>query len=127
MIYSTRLNTNMDYEQLMNKLSNRINKEYEELMATFKMGGVEECINNAYQIAHLNEVYDLISTIEDWEEEESPFDTEDIEIILMNEDNLLTMVFNSWLNYNHPERYNFFQFEDLLDIVKYAWLYRKED
>lgn len=116
----------MDYEQAMEKLVSRVSKDYEELMATFKMGGVEKCINNAYEIAHINEVYDLMETIENWEESDSPFEIEDIEIILMNEDNLLTMVFNSWLNYNHPERYNFFTYEDLIDIVRYAWLYRKE-
>lgn len=110
----------MNYEQAMNKLSERINREYEELIATFKIGGVEDCINNAYQIAHINEMYDIMNIVEDWSEDESPFTVKDIEAILKNEDNLFSMVWNSWLGYNHPESFNFFNYEDLIDIIRYA-------
>ena len=99
----------MTLEQFKDKL----HKEYHELVVE----GDEKWtffLNNAYQFAHYNEIVDYFDNMEeeDWEENWK-------EIVGEREEDVLLGIWNSWLNYNHPEYYNFFTYEGLCDIMKY--------
>ena len=78
---------------------------------------ISNVINNAYEIAHYNEIFDFFSNLdsdEDW------IDEDDLELIVNYQGNVVRRIWNIWLDYNHPENYNFFAFESFLDIIKHA-------
>ena len=108
----------MEKEKLQQELLKRNEKDYNTLIESIKT--VEQAINNAYKIAHYNEIYEFINTLFD-----SIYFIEKLEkhiaLLLKTNLNIIEIVWDSWLSYNHPERYNFFDWDDLFDIVKYAW------
>jgi len=90
-----------------------LNKNYEELVAKGKED-YHFFLKNAYEYAHYNEVVDYFENLdeEDWKNDWE-------ELVGEREGNVLTAIWNTWLNYNHPEYYNFFCYEGLVDILKY--------
>ena len=110
----------MKREELEKALLERNEKDYNTLIESIKT--VEQAINNAYKIAHYNEIYEFIDTLFD----DSDIDTakkleKHITLLLKTNLNIIEIVWDSWLSYSHPERYNFFDWDDLFDIIKYAW------
>lgn len=108
----------MEQEELEKALLERNEKDYNTLIESIKT--VEQAVNNAYKIAHYNEICDFISEL---------FDNIDfierlekhITLLLKTNLNIIEIVWDSWLDYSHPERYDFFDWDDLVDIIKYAW------
>ena len=106
----------MTLKQFNEKLAN----EYNELVAK----GNEDYrffLNNAYEYAHYNEIVDFFEYLDEEEYNENWRD-----LIGECTENVLTGVWNSWLNYNHPERFNFFCYEDLIDIIRYYLRHKEE-
>lgn len=77
-------------------------------------------VNDAYMIAHLNEISDFFDNLDG---DNLPFDELIVDLILASDKNIISQVYNSWLSYNHQERYNFFVHEDLTDIV--LWTFKR--
>lgn len=108
------------------KLQERIAKDYEkfcEALENERFNSGENAtsffMNRAYEIAHKNEITDVICDCCD--PEYPPFEDDVCDNALKCEDNLLEVIYNSWMGYNHPERYNFFCYEDLIDVCKYTF------
>jgi len=74
-------------------------------------------INHAYEMAHCNEIIDLFYYMEE-ADFESMFQ-KDLEK-LSPSTNILHRILISWFNQDHPEQFNFFCYEDLIDIIKDA-------
>lgn len=101
------------------RLIKRIEKDYTEVANEFNELEKKQIMDRAYELAHYNEITDLIC--ESVDVNDPPFSVGACKKALKHKGNLLKMVYNSWLNYNHPERYNFFAYEDLIDICDYAF------
>ena len=81
-------------------------------------------ITHAYRFAHYNEIQDFFYQMDEeeydevWKDKVSKSDLSG---------NTLERIYNQWLNYNHPEYYNFFCYEGLTDILEYFFqTHRKE-
>ena len=103
----------MTLEELITKLEENHHELVEE--------GNESCeyfVNHAYEYAHYNEVLDFFEQMDEedykerWEEQVSACEFEE-------DDNILFMIYNQWLDYNHPEYHNFFCYEGLIEILEY--------
>ena len=72
-------------------------------------------LNHAYEYAHYNEILDFFENMDDHE-----FDEYWKEIVdgCKHTDTILRGIYEMWLDYSHPERYNFFCYEDLTGIIK---------
>ena len=110
----------MEQEELQKALLERNEKDYNTLIESIKT--VEQAINNAYKIAHYNEIYEFIDTLFD---DDYIYTAKKLKkhitLLLKTNLNIIEIVWDSWLSYSHPERYNFFDWDDLFDIIKYAW------
>ena len=94
----------------MDKLRDDYTEIVKELLTKDKI----KIIDNAYAIAHYNEIVDMFDGID---EDSGLWDEELFNAILNTKGNVILKVWNGWLNYNHPEYYNFFNYEDLIDII----------
>ena len=92
--------------------------DYKELIAPFLELEPRIIIMHAYELAHYNEIADLFDNLD---EDNDWFSDIVIEGLINYQGNILVRIYRSWLNYTHPERYNFFCFEDLIDIVRYEF------
>jgi len=100
------------------ELQAKIRSDYEELIAPFLKLKPKEIINHAYELAHYNEIADLFENLDvdsDW------FDDTVIDNLINYQGNILIRIYRSWMNYAHPENYNFFTFEGLIDIIRYEF------
>ena len=109
----------------LEQLNKRLEKEMDEIIQEGLDWSVEHdenehvyFVNHAYEIAHYNEIQAYFEDMEetdfnnDWKE---LFDGLDPDIEIMKS------IYRSWLDYSHPEYYNFFTYEGLIDIIK-NWL-----
>ena len=95
----------------------KVSKDYNELV---KLGGQDwkYFLDNAYRFAHYNEIDDFANVHMDndvWNEDGWDKITGEVK----NDVNIVEGIYDSWLDYNHPEYYNFFSYDDFYDIVKY--------
>lgn len=100
------------------ELQNRIQSDYEEYVKELIKNNPTDIINRAYEIAHYNEIVDVVCDVCD--ENDCPFDEEVIDKALECKRNLLDIIYESWQGYNHPERYNFFCYEGIVEIIENA-------
>lgn len=108
-----------EFENFRAKIEHDYNEIYSEMLEKSK----GELINSAYELAHYNEIVNICDCLSDNEEDGwSPFNKEEYQEMADRKDNILKVVWESWLNYSHPERYNFFEYESLIDIISYALL-----
>lgn len=105
-------------KEKLEQIQARMEKDYKELIEEYLKKNKTDIINDAYRLAHFNEIVDFFDCID---EEYPPLEEEEIDKILDYQGNAIYNVFDSWLNYGHPERYNFFCYEDLVDIIRYAF------
>lgn len=105
--------------KLIEKLIKRLEKDYEEVVKEFNKLKKTDIMERAYELAHYNEIVDTICDCTDIEY--PPFDNATCKKALAHKNNLLKVVYRSWLDYNHPESYNFFSYECLVDICSYAF------
>jgi hypothetical protein len=112
-------------EKTLEQLLKRVEEDYTQLIDNERAQGIQHVIDNAYAIAHYNEVYDFCVDCYlgcNYEDEALEFATDEaVNELLKRDENLVKRVYEDWLNYNHPERYNFFCYEDLTDIIRDAW------
>ena len=101
-------------EQKLEQVRERIAKDYKPLVEEYLKKEKIEIINDAYRLAHYNEIVDFFDNVD---YEYPPFDEEIFDRILNYEGNVILKVWESWLDYSHPERFNFFCYEDLTDII----------
>ena len=105
----------------LEELQAKIALEYEELIKVGLEWSVEHdenehvyFVDKAYEFAHYNEIkyffdnMDEEDYLENWQELVEGKEGEDI----------LQGIYNYWLDFSHPERYNFFCYEDLIPIIK---------
>ena len=104
----------MTKEEIINKVIDKVHNEYLDYFDELKKLDKEEIINKAYEIAHYNEVDDFFCNIDT---EYPPFDIFIFENMLKYDGRIIEKVWEGWLDYSHPERFNFFCYEDLTDIV----------
>jgi len=111
----------------LEELNKQIEQEYEKLIKKGLDWSVEHdenehvyFVNNAYEYAHYNEIQAYFDNMDDEEYNE---DWKELIDECKCTDKILEGVYNDWLDYSHPERYNFFCYEDLKGIIKY-WLER---
>lgn len=108
----------------MNKieeLKRRFREDYDSLIQEALKEEKEEIVKSAYYLAHLNEID---AYIEEIDEEDPPFKNDTIDRMLDFVGNVLLRVWYDWLDYNHPENFNFFDWAQLGEIISYA--FRKE-
>lgn len=103
------------------KLCEKIVDDWNRFVQPWNMDK-EDAIRDAYRIAHANEIEDIFCNVDI---DEPPFDDEEVDKMLNCNENIIQKVWDSWMSYSHPERYNFFAYEDLLDIIRCA-LFQKE-
>lgn len=100
------------------KFIDKISKDYWAIIDLELEKDKRDIIANAYELSHYAELYDLLSCI-------YPKDFKDnIELwtkIYNCEENVYKKIYDDWLDYEHPERYNFFCYEDLIEIVQYTF------
>lgn len=99
----------------------RINDDYHKAVdRVIKNKPPIEIVRNAYQLACYNEINDLICDSDLFFD--SMMDDDWLEEFEMPEKvNMVEAVYDDWLDYSNPERYNFFNWEDLIDICRSAW------
>ena len=100
----------------LKQLQEKIQKDYEELVKEGEPYGWSYFLRHAYRYAHYNEVLDFFDNLE---EEDFNEDWKDLIGEIKEEVNIIEGIYNSWLNYNHPEYYNFFEYGSFVDIVRY--------
>lgn len=113
----------------LQELQNKLQKEYDELIQVGLDWSIEHdenehvyFVDKAYEFAHYNEIKYFFDNMEEKEYKE------DWEELIENRkgEDILQGIYNNWLDYAHPERYNFFAPEDLVGIIKdylkQAWL-----
>lgn len=111
----------MTFNEKVIALKEKIDTQYNDWVESrIKQHTPKQLIDNAYYYAHYNEVYDFIDSIDE-DEEDCCFDEKTIDKMLSCDEDIMNRVFNTWICYNHPERYNFFTYEDLVDIIRYAF------
>lgn len=106
-------------EKKLDKVRDRIIKDYQSLVEEYLEEEKTDIINDAYRLAHYNEIADFFDNID---YEYPPFREIIFDKILKYEGNIIVRVFESWLDYSHPERFNFFYYEDLAEIIEYAFM-----
>ena len=106
-------------EEKLTQFKARVQKDYNELINKFKKLGISSVVNSAYEIACYNEIADLC---DDEDIDYSMLDERTIDLMISFEGNTVQKIWVNWLNYRHPERYNFFVREDLIGIIDYAFL-----
>ena len=106
----------------LKQLNKEIQKEYDLLVQEGLDWSIEHdenehvyFINNAYKFAHYNEIQ---SYFENMDEEEYKEDWEELVNECKHTDMILQGVYDYWLDFSHPERFNFFCYEDLIQILK---------
>ena len=97
------------------ELQARIRLDYKEVRLPFLKLEPRDIIMHAYELAHYNEIADMFENLE---EDNDWFDDIVIGNIINYQGNVFVKIYQSWLDYRHPEYYNFFAIEDLIDIVK---------
>lgn len=109
----------------LKELNERLEQEYDALIEIGMEWSKEHDENesvyfiaHAYEFAHYNEIYYYF---QDLEEEDYNNDWKELFDGIPDNLGIIRGVYLSWLNYNHPEYYNFFTYEDLISIIKY-WL-----
>lgn len=103
----------------LEQFKKRVEKDYNELINKFKGLEKSTIINSAYEIACYNEIADLC---DDEDTDYLMLDERTIDLMISFEGNTIQKIWVSWLNYRHPERYNFFTREDLIGIINYAFI-----
>lgn len=103
----------------LKELQEKIRRDYEELVNKGNKD-YQYFLQHAYAFAHYNEIDDFFDNLEEenWKE-----DWKEVIGEIKEGVNIIEGIYNSWLNYNHPEYYNFFTYEDLIDIMKYYFKY----
>ena len=110
----------MNIEEKYEKVLDKLEEDYSSIVRDLLTKDKIDIINNAYAIAHYNEIVDVFDGLDEYS---CLWDEELFDKILNTKENILIKVWDSWLNYSHPERYNFFCYEDLIDIIEYAILH----
>ena len=100
-----------DYMKAIIRLKARVRKTKGRFIAS-------DAIDNAYEFAHYNEIKSFFTDYDADEFFENDMDL--LDKALTTNKNIIQHIWNCWLNYNHPERYNFFFYENLWDIIKDA-------
>ena len=93
----------------------KITKEIETFEKHMKSQGVDYVYNQSYHIALMQQLeYVFLEYMQDNQE-----DWEDVIKSLSNikTDNLCEAILDDFKQYNHPERFNFFEVEDTLEII----------
>lgn len=114
----------MTKKELIKKLAKKNERDYIEIDTEFKKLKKVEIMLKAYELAHYNEITDFIDSVcdhNDDDEDDYLLDKEVIEEIVNYEGNFIKRVWKDWLDYNHPERYNFFCWEDLAEIISHTF------
>lgn len=102
----------------------KIENDYNDIQKEYQAKTKRQIIQDAYRLAHYNEVADFFDYIEvdDYEDEtDLPFSITAFENIAKFTGNAIKQIVDSFMDYSHPERYNFFEYECLLDIIEYAF------
>jgi len=108
-------------EEKLKQVYEKLDKDYQSVIKEYLNKDKVAIINDAYRIAHYNEIADYFDCVD---AEYPPFDDDVFDSILNRKDNIFEIVFQSWMSYSHPERYNFFSYEDLGGIIEYAVTHR---
>lgn len=108
----------MTLEQFKEKL----NTEYDMLVQRGLDWSIEHdenehvyFLNHAYEYAHYNEI---LAYFEDMEEDDWDENWRELVNKCIHTDRVLRGVYEFWLDFSHPERFNFFCYEDLISIIK---------
>jgi hypothetical protein len=108
----------MTIKKKIKLVQEKVEKDYNELLKPFYEREKEQLINDAYELAHYNEIAYFFENIEedsiDWSETI-------LDNIIDCKKNIVGEIWDSWRNYNHPERYNFFTWEDLSEIISWEF------
>ena len=105
-------------KEKIEKLQHKLEEDYMVLIAPYIMLKPVEIINDAYRLAHYNEIVDFFDNVD---EEYPPFDEMIFDNMLNYDGNIIEKIWKDWLDYSHPERYNFFCYEDLCDIIVWSF------
>ena len=103
----------MTLEQLNKKLQH----DYDKLVAEGNEN-YQYFLTHAYKYAHYNEVVDFFDQMDE-EDYKDNWENKVSRCGFNENDNILDMIYNQWLNYNHPEYYNFFWYDSLYEILEY--------
>ena len=105
----------------LQELQAKLDLEFNELVEEGMKWSIEQdenesvyFINHAYEFAHYNEIK---AFFDDMEEEDYANEWQDLIETKEGED-ILKGVYKDWLDYRHPEGYNFFCYEDLISIIR---------
>ena len=104
-------------KEKLEKIQKRIDKDWSTFVQPFNLDK-DDAIRDAYRIAHANEIEDFFYNID---EEYPPFDEFVFDNMLKYKGNIIEKIWEDWLRYIHPERYNFFNYEDLCDIIIWSF------
>jgi hypothetical protein len=111
----------MTFNEKVIALKEKTTNQYNDWLENqIKQNTPQQLIENSYYLAHYNEVWNFIDSIDE-DEDDCCFDEEEIDKMISYDGDIMEKVWKTWLRYNHPERYNFFTYEDLVDIIRSAF------
>lgn len=112
----------MTNKMTLKELKKHLEKEYDSLVQEGMDWSVEHdenesvyFITHAYEFAHYNEIKNFF---EEMEEEDFENDWKETVSECKRTDRIIQGIYRYWLDFAHPERFNFFCYEDLIDIIK---------
>lgn len=102
-------------EEKVKAFFEKIEKEIKAFEEHVKAQGIDYVYNQSYYIALMQQLeYIFLDYMRD-----NPEDWEDVieNLSSIKTDNLCEAILDDFKQYNHPERYNFFEVEDTLEII----------
>jgi hypothetical protein len=106
-------------EKLLKQLSERINSEWKDYYNNLIVLSKEEIIEKSYEISHYGEVVDFLINLDldEW----YPFDEDFITLMLQHKGSIIKKIYDTWMDFCNPEKFNFFTPEGLSDIIWFTF------
>ena len=111
-------------KELLNKLKDKVCSEWNDYYNGLLEFSKEDIICKSYKTAHYDEVADFFACLDadDW----CPFDEEFITLMLEYEGSILRKIYNAWMDFCNPEKFNFFTPDGLSDVIWFAFHKKNE-
>jgi hypothetical protein len=104
-------------KELLNKLKDKVCSEWNDYYNSLLLLPKEDIICESYKTSHYGEVADFFTCLDsdDW----CPFDEDFIARMLEYKGSIIKKIYDTWMDFCNPEKFNFFTPEGLSDII---WL-----
>jgi hypothetical protein len=106
-------------EKLFQQLSERIKSEWNDYYNNLIILSKEKIIEKSYEISHYGEVVDFLVYLDP--DEWCPFDQDFIARMLEYKGSIIKKIYDTWIDFCNPEKFNFFTPDGLTDIIWFTF------